>query len=277
MNEKEKQFAVENGIYIPDMGYTYPEAPDEPFLKPKKIRSVDIENSFNYPDKSAKAQFKSFITFAFVHTLVSFISWIRFGLKIEGRENLRENKELLKNGAMTICNHVHRWDYIFVLIATKKWREWFPAKASNLETKDAGKILAAGGIPIPKTVAAIRKFYAAFDSLVAKKEWIHSFPESCRWDYYAPIRPFKLGTFKMARHFGYPILPLAISFRKPTGIRKFFIKHPLVTIRIGKPIPLENNDELSPKEFCKLLRDKAHKEVCALAGIKKNCWSSEEN
>lgn len=275
MNQKVREHIVEDGVFIPDVGIEYPSQPDEPYLHPEKIRDVDVEHNFPFIDKSFKARVRNAVVTGGIYSIVWLVSKILYGLKIEGRKNITRNKAMLKNGAMTVCNHVHRWDFCFILEAVRKGREWFPANAANLETKDDWYILGAGGIPIPKTIGALRGFYGAFDSLVQKKKWIHVFPESCRWDWYEPVRPFKIGAFKMAVKYNYPIVPLAISYCRRTGWRKLFCKKlPLVTIRIGEPIPVENTGGLSKGEFCAELREKAHNSICALAGIKENCWEA---
>lgn len=276
MNRNLDNHFVKDSTYIPEMNIVYPEKPDEPLLNPPKIRSVDIENGFSFLDKSIKGRLRNFFVYTGIFCLVFLLNKILYGIKFEGKENLKKNKALLKNGAMTIANHVHRWDFLMVLQAVKFRRMWFPAKASNIETKDANLILGAGGIPIPKTLGATRHFNEAFDVLVKEKHWLHVFPESCRWDWYEPIRPFKLGAFKMANRYKYPIIPIVITYRKPTGIWKFFgVKHPLITVKIGEPLSTVKPEGVNRTDFFQNLRKEAHSKMCALAGIEKNCWDAE--
>lgn len=260
--------------YVPDLGYTYPEKPDEPFLHPKKIKEVDVEHDYPFLDRSAKGKFLNFLIYALIFLLAFKLNSLRYGVKIVGRKNITKNKKLFKNGAMTICNHVYRWDFLAVLQAAKHRRIWFPAKKDNLETKDETIIRGAGGIPIPETNAAAIKFNRAFDTLHKEKKWIHIFPESCRWDFYQPIRPFKVGALKMAVRYGIPIIPMAISYRKPSGIFKLWAKTPLITLSVGEPISTEKPEGIGRKEFCIELAKKAHTKMCELAGIKQNCWEA---
>ncbi len=270
-----REHIVEEGTYIPDMGIEYSDTPDKPLINPPKIRKIDVEHDYRFLDRTFSGRMQNFLIYLGIFTLVYSLNRIKFGLKIEGRKNLRKNKALLKNGAMTIANHVLRWDFPTVLQAVGHKRIWFPARTSNFETKDAYMIKGAGGIPIPRTISATRHFNEAFDTLVKEKHWLHVFPEGCRWDWYEPIRPFKIGAFKMAYRYKLPIVPMAFSFRKPTGIWKLLgVKHPLVTIRIGEPIPIEKPEGVSRNEYCAMLRDKTHEAVCKLAGIKQNMWQS---
>ena len=265
------QHIVNEGTYIPETGLSYPQVPDEPMLYPKKIRDVIIDENYPFLDKSFKARFLHFAIYTGIFLLVFPLQKLRFGLKIVGRENIRKNKDLLRNGALTVCNHVYRWDYLAVLQAVRYRRMWFPARSENMNSSDAVLIRSVGGIPIPKTFAAVKKFNQAFDTLRQKKKWLHVFPESCRWEWYQPIRPFKPGAFSMAVKYGIPVLPLVISYRKPTGWRKLLgIKHPLVTISIGTPIVQAEN--LTSKAAAKDMLVKAHTQMCTMAGIKQNYW-----
>lgn len=263
-----------SNVYVPVTGIDYPEKPDQPILFPKKVRTVVLDENYPYLDKSFPARLRHFLVYLGIFVLVFPVQKIRYGLKIVGRENIKKNKELFANGAMTVCNHVYRWDFLAVLQAVKWRRMWFPARPDNLESSDANLIRAAGGIPIPSGFGASRKFNEAFDELHSKKKWLHVFPESCRWDFYQPIRPFKKGAFTMAIRYKIPVLPLVITYREATGIRKLLkVSHPLITIHIGEP--LVPPSELSRKEATVWLRDEAHKQMCAMAGIKTNCWPSE--
>ncbi|MBB5217755.1 1-acyl-sn-glycerol-3-phosphate acyltransferase [Treponema rectale] len=270
-----REHIVAPGTYIPELKIAYPARPDESMRNPEKVNDIDIENDFDFLQKSFSRRIWKAVIYAGIFFLVFPLSKILYGIKISGRENIRKNKRLLKNGAMTVCNHVHRWDFPFVLQAVRWRRMWFPAKASNIQTKDANLILGAGGIPIPQTMAAVRKFNEAFNYIHAKKRWIHVFPESCRWAFYEPIRPFRAGAFKMALRYSLPVIPVAISYRPVTGWRKFLgIKHPLINVRVGSVIFPQDIKGESKKERCALLRDEAHRQVVSLAGIEQNKWPS---
>ncbi|MBR2773153.1 MAG: hypothetical protein IKD78_14300, partial [Bacteroidales bacterium] len=105
------------------------------------------------------------------------------------------------------------------------------------------------------------------------KQWIHIFPESCSWKFYAPLRPFKIGAFNMAYRFSLPIVPMMLSFRPRTGWRKLFGNgEPLLTIHVGDPIIPDLNTPR--KEEAARMRDIAHKAMLDMAGIVSNPWPS---
>ena len=258
------------GTYVPPTDSIWPQKPDQPLLQPKHLRQVVVDEKYPFIDKT----FKFFLWRNFIYAGVWFVVFplqrLRYGIKFKGLENLRKNKALFKNGAVTVCNHVYRWDFLAVVQATKK-RLWFPARAENLMGSDAGLIRAVGGIPVAQNFSGMKKFYEAFDSLHQKKKWIHVFPESCRWTWYQPIRPFKRGAFEFSHRYDIPIIPMAISYREPDALRKFFgVKHPLVTLTVGSPIMPDAGHSL--RQDSTRLLEECPKKIVDMAGIEKNQW-----
>ncbi|GMO49233.1 MAG: hypothetical protein Ta2G_05950 [Termitinemataceae bacterium] len=253
--------------YKPEVGIKYPEDPHEHMSLLPHIYDTKFDADYPYLDKSFKFRVWSTFIHCVIFVLVFFVSTIRFCTRIEGKENLRKNKKLFKHGAMTISNHVMRWDFLCILQTVKYRRLYFPALASNINTADRGVIRAVGGIPIPEGFHAMKRFNEAFDELHAKNKWFHGFPEASSWEYYQPIRPFKKGMFTMAYQYNIPVIPIAFSWRPARGIYKIFKKNnPLVTIRIGEPLL---SDQSKPrKEAVNILREQCHKKIVELAGMK---------
>ena len=263
--------------YVPDLGIVYPDKPDAHITEFKTIYEIKIDENYPFLDKSFKFRLMHVLQYLGIFTIVFFISPIRFGLKIEGRKILRKYRKLLKNGAMTVSNHIHRWDFLFVLKAVRYRFMYFPVWKEQVNSTDKNLIRFAGGIPIPDEIRVIKYFNLAFEEIVSKKIWIHCFPESSRFDYFQPIRPFKKGVFTMAHSYNLPVIPLSFSYRKPcfpftiinrlrtlTGKRAL----PMITLRIGEPILLDKN--LSRKEAVQKLRKDCHEEIVRLAGITLN-------
>lgn len=260
------------GLFVPQTDSVWPKEPDQPLLKPKHLRELVVDENYPFLDKSFKFFLWRNLIFAGIWLLVFPLQHLRYGIKFVGLKNIRKNKALFKNGAVTVCNHVYRWDYLAVVQAVKK-RLWFPARSENLMGSDAALIRAVGGIPVAENFSGTKKFYEAFDFLHSKKKWIHVFPESCRWTWYQPIRPFKRGAFEFAHRYDIPVIPMAISYRKPDAIRRFFgVKHPLITLNVGEPIL--SDQSLSLKKDSSRLLEESHKKIVELAGIIQNQWPS---
>ena len=271
-----RNFRVKEETYVPQPVADF--SGDNPFTRMAPIRGgktkdINFDGTYTYLDKSLK--------FRLVHALTYLATWlvafplnrIRFGLKIEGREKIRRNRKLIAGGVMTVCNHVHRWDMICVLQAMRYRKAWIPMYSEPFKGKDGGIMKAVGGIAIPDSIGGLKKFDQALDELRARGQWIHIFPESCSWKFYAPLRPFKSGTFNMAYKYALPVIPLMITFRPRTGWRKLFGKgEPLLTIHVGDPIIPDT--QAARKEETARIRDLAHKTMCEMAGIVSNPWPS---
>ena len=268
--------------YVPDLGIVYPEKPDGRMVPVNPVRDVVVDENYPFLDKSFKFKVIRGFMYFVIWTAAHLVSIIRFGIKFEGRKNLRKHKELLKNGAMTVANHVQRWDFIFIAQAIRFRKIYFPAWKEHLKGRDEIFIRHAGGIPVPESIKAIKCFNKAFDEIREKKFWLHAYPESSRFDYYVPIRPFKKGVFTLAHRYNLPVVPIGFSYRKPhfpfTLVNLFrsiigMKKIPLITVRIGEPILLDNT--LDRKEAVQKLRRECHEAVVKLAGITDNPWPAE--
>ncbi len=272
---KKREHIVKPGVFIPQTNINYPQKPDEYILQPKIIYPVKVDSNYPYLDKSFKGRLLNFAVYTGIFTFVFIIHKIRYGLKIEGKKNLRAAKKYCKNGALTVCNHVYRWDFLAVVQAVRK-KMWFISRTENVMTSDRNFVRGAGGIPLPEGSSGIRQYNQAFDELHSKKKWIHIFPESCRWDYYEPIRPFKIGAFKMAYRYQIPVIPCVLTYREAKGIYKIFkVKHPLITIHIGKAILPYAKDGERKNDVCQRMRKEAHSQMVKMAGILQNCWEAQ--
>ena len=270
-----RNFKVREDVYVPEPIADFPG--DDPFKRMTPIRGelkdIQFDETYTYLDKSLKFKISHFLLYFFTWILAFPLNRIRYGLRIEGREKIRQHRELFANGVMTVCNHVHRWDMICVLQAMRYRIAWIPMYAQAFRGKDGFLMKNIGGIAIPEERSGLRAFDMAMNELHDRKQWIHIFPESCSWRYYAPIRPFKMGAFNMAYRYSLPVIPMVISFRPRTGWRRWFCKEePLITIRVGDPIV--PNPNVPRKEEASRMRDLAHQTMLDMAGIVSNPWPS---
>ncbi|MDR0503662.1 MAG: 1-acyl-sn-glycerol-3-phosphate acyltransferase [Treponema sp.] len=261
--------------YVPQMGIIYPEEPDAHMVEPVFLRDVKVDENYPFLDKSLKFRFIRFWLYIGIYTAAFFVCHIWYGIKVTGRENLRKHKKLFKDGAMTVCNHVQRYDFIFTQYAVRYHKMFFPVWKEHLKGPDAGLIRHAGGIPVPYEISIIKHFNKAFDEVHDKKIWLHAYPESTRFDYFVPIRPFKKGVFTMAHRYNLPVIPIAITFRKQhfPYIHALMNKHPLITVNIGEPVLIDQ--ALDRKTAVAKLRKDCHEAMVRLAGITNNPYPPE--
>ena len=210
-------FKVREGVYIPDVGMDYPK--DDPFRRLLKVEVEDsakgkyqFDETYPYIDKSFSYKLNDILGFFVKWILVAFWNRFHFGIRIEGRKNVRKYRKEL------ICNHVFVFDAFGVNQAVKLFGSLkIPMFAKHFNGKKSWFMRHVGGVPIPETRGGMKKFNEAFDEYHRRKCWFLIFPESVRWEMYVPIRPFMRGAFTMAYKYGLPIIPLVYSYRERKG------------------------------------------------------------
>ncbi len=247
--------------------------PHAHLLPIKKIYDVNVDANYPYVDNSFKFKFFNFLYYFQARFVVDPLNRLRYGFRLKGMENLKKYKEQLKGGALTICNHVFRWDMCGILKVCG-WRQLrFPIFRGQMAGKDRDRMVYTGGVPIPEKLSDLRHFYRAFDYYHEHGFWMHFFPEESRWQFYTPIRPFKKGAFIMAERYNVPIIPMAYSYRERKGILKLFGKEACVTLNVGEPIfpdpALKGQRSASIDD----LRRRTHEACVRLAGIENNPWT----
>jgi len=279
MNIRYDSLQVTPGTLVPETGKSYPQDNPHARLKPmNQIHKEDIDENYPYYDNSFHNRWRIFWSYIFI-LYISLGIYLRLcmGMRVHGRHKLRQYKDLFKNGAITLSNHVYFLDCPAVLIATHaKPTTKIPMFAPNFNTRVNYFLHVVGGIPIPENnFEAMKKFNAAFDAYHEQKSWFHIFPEAARWDFYKPLRPFQKGAFSMAYKYNMPLLPCAINFRPRTGIYRLFghKNSPLITVEIGDPVV---PDTTRPRctEVQRLLHE-SHRQMQKLMGITHNTWDEE--
>ena len=242
--------------YRHNMDIKYPERSDEHMITVKHLRDTNFDEHYQYLEKGLWHKIKRAALSVGLYLVGYHAATIRYGLKIHGRENLKKHKDLLKNGAITVCNHVLMWDYICVLKAIRPRLQYHPGWATNFEGPNAGFIRWVGGIPIPaNNLRAMVKFNKAIEQVLESGTWLHFFPEGSMWFYYPDIRPLKKAVFKYSVKYNKPVVPITISFRPRKGLWKLLGNKPCADLHVGEPIlpdtTLPMNDAI----------DKIHKET----------------
>lgn len=270
--EQYKKLKVTAGTYVPNTGIEYPEDPSIRMVRPTKFTHPFVmDENYPYYEDNFHYWLNYVLDYAKFWFLVHPLLKILYGLKVERNGIMKRYKKEFRNGAITICNHCFRWDVPSVIAATRK-HFWIPMIGENMMTDDYWHMKYIGGIPVPSTMAAMKKYNEAFDKHHELGHWFHVFPEGINWKWYKPLKPFYKGAFSMSYKYNMPLLPLYINYRPRTGIYKLLGKkdEPLLTISIGEPI---FPDTTKPRKVeVDRLRDIAFERMLKMAGIEENVW-----
>lgn len=252
--------------YRHNLNYTYPEKSDQHMLELKRTHEITLDENYQYMPRGAWFRIKRALVAAVLHVVVFPLMHLTHGLKIYGRKNLKKHRKELKNGAVTVSNHVFMWDYLCVLKAIRPHISYFPAWKPNFESGFHPFMRILGGMPIPEeNMHAMIAFKKDMDEVAKSGRWLHVFPEGSLWFFYPDIRPLKPAVFQIAAKFGKPLIPISMSFRERKGFRKIFGKGPFVDLHIGEPIYADKN--LPVREAAEKLRAEAYRIMQEMNGI----------
>ena len=259
-------------VYIPHIYEAYPDFEHGHMFPCKIVKEYDYDKEYEYRVKSKGRKFLRFFVEGILFVLGPVLTFFRFHPKYVNKKMLKKHKEELKNGYMTISNHVFPWDNIVLRNINKFHRVEMPIWKEGAESSSGGLFRLAGGITVPYVSKGIVRCFRAMEEVILEHHWLHVYPEAACWEYYAPIREFKPGTFRIAVEHNIPVFPIAFAFRKATGIWKLWKgKHPLINVNVGEPLYADPN--LKGKEAVNELCLRVHAAVAKLAGFDSN----EEN
>lgn len=229
-------------------------------------------NKLNIRPKSFFFRLKRFFLYVVILIIVTPMTYIRFGLVIKNKKVYKKHKKEIKDGYITISNHVFPWDFL-CLLATRYGRfPEFPMWQEGFEGKGGKLYQAVGGFPVVNTITGYKKTLDAMKDVLFERKWLHIYPEAACWQYYVPLREFKEGCFRLAYETAKPIIPIGISYRKAHGFFLLYKRNkPLITLTIGEPMYADKT--LSMKEARKKLKDECFLKMLELCGIS----SIEEN
>ena len=118
--------------YRHNLNFEYPDRCDEHMIAVNETKQVKVDENYPFLQKSFGFKLLRSIYWLGVNGIVFLLCRLTHGLKIYGKENLKKHKSELKNGAITISNHVFMWDYLCVLKAIRPHLAYFPAWKENL-------------------------------------------------------------------------------------------------------------------------------------------------
>ena len=247
--------------------YKYPDFTDQHYLVVKKNNGAVFDENYPYFDNSKGFKFKKWWVRVLLNLIVFPICPIYMGLRIKGRKNLKKYKDVLANGAITVSNHIHMWDYIAVMKAIRPRKPHVLVWAPNVRGESGALVRLVGGIPIPDgNLAGKVACNKAIEQYLNDGGFLQIYAEGSMWECYPYIRPFHTGAASLACRLNKPILPIGFAFRKPSWFRKHIFKQEVaITLTVGEP--LFKDDNLAEGEQRIDLTKRVHNAVCLLADV----------
>jgi 1-acyl-sn-glycerol-3-phosphate acyltransferase len=155
------------------------------------------------------------------------------GFKVVGKENI----DLIKNGSITVGNHIHFMDNVLIFLALFPKNYYFITNKINIETSLIRFFVRGlGGIPVPESKKIMKNYIECLEKLIKEGNNVHFFPEGSIKPYHHTIRKFNDGPFRIAINNNLPIIPLTFIYQLPTGILKYIRKKPFIHLVIDRPI-----------------------------------------
>lgn len=130
--------------------------------------------------------------------------------------NRRVLKEGRKTGAFLYCNHTQPFGDVFLpALPAVPGRIYTVVSPANLGIPVIGRILPyLGGLPIPDTIAGMKRFTETMERRLGEKRYITIFPEAHVWEYYTGIRTYPDTSFKYPVKYEKPAYCLTVTYQK---------------------------------------------------------------
>ncbi len=170
-------------------------------------------------------------TFAFV--VLQIYLRVVFGFRVSGRQNL---KALGKEGAATVCNHVHMLDCAMIDMTLFPRRTHYITLESNFRIPFVRHLIRLlGGVPLPESPACMAELFREMGRAADGGALVHIYPEGVLIPYCETLRPFKSGAFRFVARKRLPVLPMVLTQRRPRGVFRLYKRKPCWTLHILPP------------------------------------------
>ena len=221
------------------------------------VQEFNIDENYEYiPNSKMFSLLSNGLYYAIAFPILKTLMKIVYDFKIEGKENIRN----LKEGAVTISNHVLFLDCAMVGLAYGFKKVYFTTLEGSFKIPFVRKLIKLlRAMPIPDSIKNREYFMKAVDNVLQKENSVHFYPEAALFPYFNKIRHFKNGAFDFAVRNNKPIVPMVITFREPKGIRKIFKKKKDVTLTVLEPIRPQKDG--NTKEKIEILKNQVYDEM----------------
>jgi 1-acyl-sn-glycerol-3-phosphate acyltransferase len=165
--------------------------------------------------------------------------------RVVGRENIPATGPLI-----VVANHLSNADPPLVAVCIRR-PLMFMAKKELFHMPVIGYLMRTfGAFPVDREKLD-RQALRRADELLAAGVAIAMFPEGKRSRSQKLEEAFP-GSALIAAHAGAPLLPVGITGTEKIGDRLFLLRHPRITVRIGRPFSLPTSGKLTKERLTEL-------------------------
>ena len=196
-------------------------------------KKIMIDENYDFLPTGFLFKVCSLLLYSIAYPILFIYAKLFCGLTIKNRKILKN----VKTGMITVSNHIHILDAVFISLANFPHPLYFPTLKSNLEIPIISHLVKLfKGLPIPNTLNGKKSFYHVIENLLKNKQAVHFYPEASLWPYHTKLRNFRNGTFEFACSCNVPIVPVVYTYRFPKGFMKYIKKKPYITLTVLDPI-----------------------------------------
>jgi len=181
------------------------------------LENVKIDKNYKYLHKNIFWRIGSFIVYRLIFLVpVNIYAKLKFGLKIEGKQKIKNYKKQNKKGYFVYHNHTQEiLDAFLPTIINFPTKAYIIANSDNVSIKGlktANKMM--GALPVPEDKESTRNFLEAINHHLEKGKAISIYPEAHVWPYYIGIRNFKSVSFKYPVKQNVPVFSCTTTYQK---------------------------------------------------------------
>lgn len=170
-------------------------------------------------------------TFAFV--ILQLYTRVVLGFRVSGQQNL---KALGKEGAATVCNHVHMLDCAMIDMTLYPHKTHYITLESNFRIPFIRHLIRIfGGVPLSENPVRLAELFREMGRAADDGALVHIYPEGVLIPYCETLRPFKSGAFRFVAKKRLPVLPMVLVQRRPRGLFRLYKRKPCWTLHILPP------------------------------------------
>ena len=183
---------------------------------------LPVGDNFPYLKKPLRLRIKYFFIYNFIVKIFEPRELKRMGYKVVGRENLKGIKR-----AIVTSNHINKLDCTLNRHALKGHKLYITAADFNNMKGLLGDIMRASRMmPLGNTMAGMKNFDNAVNTLLKKNNYVLFYPERSEWWCYKKPRPMMNGAFHFAVKNNVPIIPNFITFKENGTAKIKYFKYP---------------------------------------------------